>query len=129
MPQNVARIALNLSLDRFFDYRIPEHLLGKVRTGSKVNIPFGNGLALRSGYVMEITDRSEFPDLRAIDSICANSPEIPDPLLKLAEWMALYYCCPRELAVRNLLPGAVRSGKIKPRTRPHCRLGDTAKAA
>lgn len=129
MPHNVARIALNLSLDRFFDYRIPEHLLGKVRTGSKVNIPFGNGLALRSGYVMEISDRSEFPDLRAIDSICANSPEIPDPLLKLAEWMALYYCCPRELAVRNLLPGAVRSGKIKPRTRPHCRLGDTAKAA
>ena len=49
MPQNVARIALNLSLDRFFDYRIPEHLLGKVRTGTKVNIPFGNGLALRSG--------------------------------------------------------------------------------
>ncbi|MDY5697050.1 MAG: hypothetical protein SPK75_11805, partial [Victivallales bacterium] len=66
MPQNVARIALNLSLDRFFDYRIPEHLLGKVRTGSKVNIPFGNGLALRSGYVMEITDRSEFPDLRTV---------------------------------------------------------------
>lgn len=129
MPGTIARIALDLSLDRFFDYRIPDHLIGSVKTGSKVNIPFGKGASMRSGYVMEITDHSDFSELRPVDSLCANSPDIPDPLLKLAEWMALYYCCPRELAIRSLLPGAVRNGKIKPRTRPLCRLNDAAKAA
>ena len=33
MPGTIARIALDLSLDRFFDYRIPDHLIGSVKTG------------------------------------------------------------------------------------------------
>ncbi len=129
MTGTVARIALDLSLDRFFDYRIPEKLRGQIKTGTRVNVPFGKSAFLRSGYVMEITDRSEFTELREIDSLCDNAPNLPDPLLRLAEWMALYYCCPRELAIRNLLPGAVRNGKIRHRVRPHCRLGDAAQAA
>ncbi len=125
MPQEIARVTVNLSLDRFFDYRIPEHLRGKIKTGTKVNVPFGNGVGnLRSVYVFEVLDSSPFPNLKEVDSICEGSPDIPDSLLKLAEWMALYYCCPREAAIRNLLPGSVRNGKIKPKTKLHYRIAD-----
>lgn len=129
MPGTIARVTVNLSLDRFFDYVIPPALRGRIRPGSKVNVPFGKGASLRPAYVMEIAETSPYTDLKAIDSLCEGSPLIPDSLMKLAEWMALYYCCPRELAIRNLLPGAIRNGRVKPKTRPHCRIDDKLKAA
>ena len=129
MSGKIAKVALNLSLDRFFDYRIPDPLADKIKPGCKVNVPFGKGRSLRSAYVMEIAESSPYAELKELDSLCPDSPDIPDSLLKLAEWMALYYCCPRELAIRNLLPGAVRNGKIKARMRAVCRIGDQNKAA
>ena len=43
MPGNIARVTVNLSLDRLFDYRIPESLAGEIFPGMKVNVPFGRG--------------------------------------------------------------------------------------
>ena len=128
MPENIARVTVNLSLDRLFDYRIPESLAGKIFPGMKVNVPFGKG-GLRQAYVITVTDSSGRTDLKEIDSLCAGFPKIPDALLKLSDWMAEYYCCPRELTVRNLLPGAIRSGKIKAKTREHCRIANHLEAA
>ena len=128
MPGNIARVTVNLSLDRLFDYRIPESLAGEIFPGMKVNVPFGKG-GLRQAYVITVADSSGRNDLKDIDSVCAGFPRIPDALLKLSDWMAEYYCCPRELCVRNLLPGAIRSGKIKAKTREHCRISDHLKAA
>ncbi len=129
MPELIARVTVNLSLDRLFDYLIPPALRDRIKPGIKVNVPFGKGASLRPAYVMEITDRSSYTGLKAIDSLCEGAPAIPDSLLKLAEWMALYYCCPREQAIRNLLPGAIRNGRVKPKMRPHCRIDDKLKAA
>ena len=123
MPGNIARVTVNLSLDRLFDYRIPESLSGEIFPGMKVNVPFGKG-GFRQAYVITVTDASGRKDLKEIESVCSGFPRIPDALLKLSDWMADYYCCPRELTVRNLLPGAIRSGKIKAKTREHCRIVD-----
>ena len=40
---NIARVLLNLSLDRSFDYRIPEALRGRITAGMRVIVPFGRG--------------------------------------------------------------------------------------
>ena len=42
-----------------------------------------------------------------------DKPYIAEKLLKLARWMADYYCAPVELAVQAVLPGAVRHQKAK----------------
>ncbi len=129
MPGNtIARVTVNLSLDRLFDYAVPDALAGRIRPGMRVNVPFGKG-GVRQAWVMELADHSDFPDLKQIDSVCENTPDIPESLLKLADWMAEYYCCPRELTVRNLLPGAVRSGKVKAKMRACCSVLDYDKAA
>ncbi len=113
---HVAKIIINLSLDRVFDYLIPNHLIGEVRVGVQVDIPFGN--SRRHGYVIEVTDKSEYQQhqLKEIRGISPTHPPIPVALIELGEWMASYYCCSREHAVRTLLPGAIRSGKVKAKT-------------
>ncbi|OGV38255.1 MAG: primosomal protein N' [Lentisphaerae bacterium GWF2_49_21] len=109
----IAKIILGLSLDRSFDYLIPEEMESQVHTGVQVYIPFGK--TQRRGYVVGVKNESSYPldKLKKIDSVCEVHPKIPDTLLRLGKWISEYYCCSQEQAVRALLPSAVRSGKIK----------------
>jgi primosomal protein N' (replication factor Y) len=111
----VARIVLDLMLDREFDYLVPPALAGRVRPGVRVKVPFGKGGGSRAGCVLGIKDASDFPNLKAIESVVGDREQIPPSLLRLSQWMSEYYCCPIEAAVRAMLPAAVRGGKIKHR--------------
>ena len=124
-----AEVLVNLSLDRTFDYLIPGHLLGRIRPGMKVNVPFGKGRKPRPATVVRLIPRPERSDLKEIVDICDDVPEIPPQLARLGEWIADYYCCTREQALRSLLPSAVRSGKVKPKKIRRCYLASPEKAA
>ena len=83
----IARVIVDLSLDRGFDYNIPDSLTGKVHVGVQVKVPFGK--SFRRGYVLNIIDHSEYPDaLKDIHSICEHHTRIPEPLVRLGRWMA-----------------------------------------
>ena len=129
MSDTIAKVLINLSLDRTFDYRIPRELEGRIAPGAKVSVPFGKGDAPRPAYVVSVLPSSNRKELKSILSLCGENPMIPPNLLKLGEWIASYYCCTREQAVRVLLPGAVRNGKIRTRTVPRCYLADSGAAA
>ncbi|MCK4982834.1 MAG: primosomal protein N', partial [Victivallaceae bacterium] len=112
---NVAKVIVDLSLDKAFDYLIPEELKGQVHVGVQVHVPFGRGK--RRGYVLNIVAETEYDKpLKEITSIAERHTRIPEKLVELGRWMAEYYCCSREKAVRALLPSAVRSGKVKHKT-------------
>jgi primosomal protein N' (replication factor Y) len=103
-------VVFNLSLDKGFDYFIPEALLGQVRPGTRVKVNLRQ--SVRSGYVIAVKGQSEYDDLRPILELESTRQQIPTPLLRLGDWLADYYCCPREHAVRVLLPAVVRSGAM-----------------
>ena len=104
---SIAKVVVEISLDREFDYRIPAHLQAAIRVGSQVNVPF-QSRELR-GFVVGLADHSAFGDkLKEIAGIIGDKPLIPDPIMKLAYWIADYYCAPIEHAVRTVLPSAVR---------------------
>ena len=114
MPQGVAMIAkvvVDVAVDKEFDYLIPEALAGQVKLGSRVNLSFG--ARQTQGYVVGFSAASAHPRLKAIDSVVGDRPYIEESLLKLARWMGEYYCAPVELAVQAVLPGAVRHQKAK----------------
>ncbi len=127
-PLLVARVIVDLSLDKVFDYAIPANLAGKVKPGSKVKVPFGKSFEPRQGYVISISHESAYAKIKRIDSLADDKPQIPPSLLKLGEWMSQYYCCSKEHAIRTLLPGAVRSGKVKAKMRIHCYIADVEAA-
>ena len=110
----IGKVFVNLSLDRGFDYIIPERLANDVHIGSQVLVPFGR--QHRLGFVTAISDRSKFDDLKEIESLGGNRTSLPPKLLELAKWMAGYYCAAHEQAVRALLPGVVRRGKMRDKT-------------
>lgn len=114
MNKSIAKVTVNLSLDKTFDYLIPPPLRGVIKTGDQVEIPFGRGKP-RKGYVVGFKDKSDFPKLKEIVNLVEAHPRIPENLLKLGDWMADYYCCAREQAVRTILPGVVRGGRVKHR--------------
>jgi len=109
----IAKVIVNLSLDKSFDYLVPETLAKEIHPGSQVIIPFGR--SSRNGYVLDVVHHSSYPinKLKEIKSLREKHPKVNKSLITLGEWMSEYYCCSREQAIRSLLPGAVRSGKQK----------------
>lgn len=113
----IAKVIVDLSLDRSFDYRVPERLLERVVPGTRVRVPFGH--TEKSGCVLTVAEGAAPRGLvlKEIAGLCANSTQIPPKLLELGRWMADYYCCTQEQAIRSLLPGAVRRAKKHIKTR------------
>ena len=125
MPR-IARILVDLSLDRHFDYLVPARLEHEVRIGTHVTVPFGKRTI--RGCVVDFPEVSPHADLKEIENVCSKRPRISPKLVELGAWMAEYYCCSREHAIRALLPGAVRSGKISKKTQRCLFIPDLKKA-
>ncbi len=111
MPPVVAKIVTDLALDREFDYLVPGELQGRVRIGSAVRVPFGRRRA--RGFVTGLADRSDFPNLKAIESLVDGPPLFDEQMLRLARWIADYYAAPFEHALAAVLPAAVRRDGAK----------------
>jgi len=104
MPK-IAKVVVEIALDREFDYQVPEALGQTVKLGSRVHVPFGHSTA--RGYVVGFADRSDH-NLKAITALISPKPLINETMLKLARWIADYYAATIEQAIRTVLPCAVR---------------------
>ncbi len=93
-------------VDRPFQYRIPEALMGQLEVGMAVMIPFGLGNKRIKGYVMEITDRAEYDEhkLKAVDSIVKDGVSAQSDSMKLAWWIRENYGSTMIAALKTVLP-------------------------
>ena len=107
----IAEVLLSRSLDKGLDYYIPPVLRNGVRPGVCVRVTLRG--AEVTGYVVKLKSRSDFPAVKSILRIEDSHEQIPKKLLALADWISDYYCCPREHALRVLLPSVVRSGEMR----------------
>ena len=98
---NIARVIVDLSLDRYFDYIIPEELIAEIKPGSQVLVPFGH--SRRLGFVTALVETPDTANkLKQIAALPPNKTSIPEKLLRLSDWMAHYYCTSMECAVKTL---------------------------
>jgi primosomal protein N' (replication factor Y) len=129
----IARVVPEVSLDRAFDYEIPEALKEQVILGAKVRVPFGSREIV--GYVVEFPTASfkptevsadaegaplEQPELggkpavinarvlKPILEVLGSPTFLPRILIELAQWIAQYYAAPLAVALKSVLPQAVR---------------------
>jgi len=102
----IARVTLELALRKEFDYLIPDELDGQVDLGSRVQVPFGSRKVL--GCVTGMAEESGHSKLRPILKVLGEQTLVTPNILKLARWLADYYCCPPEIALKSVLPEAVR---------------------
>lgn len=114
MPQ-IARILLDQSLNRPLDYLIPEGWEWRVAVGSRVRVPLKNRFLL--GTVIELPVSSPIANPREITAVMNDRPIIRPVLLRLAQWLASYYLCKEDVALRAVLPQVVRAAKLGPQQR------------
>ena len=103
----IARVSLEIALRKEFDYSIPPALAGKVDVGSRVQVPFGPRKIL--GVVTAVAEESGHANLKPILKIIGTQTLVTPKVLKLARWIGEYYCCAPEIALKAVLPEAVRS--------------------
>ncbi len=105
----IARVTLELALRKEFDYSIPPELAGQIDVGSRVKVPFGHRQVM--GCVTALVENSPHTNLRTITKVIGKQTLVTPKILKLAGWIGEYYCCPPEIALKSVLPEAVRKEK------------------
>ncbi|MBC8206999.1 MAG: primosomal protein N' [Kiritimatiellales bacterium] len=103
----IAKVAVDLSLDREFDYLIPESLQAAVEIGSRVEVPFGKRSV--TGFVVGLAEKSDFDELKPIGKVLGEKSLVTETVMELARWMSAYYLAPFETCVRSVLPAVVRN--------------------
>lgn len=107
MPQTIAKIAVSdavFSMDKPYDYLIPEALADKIQPGVRVHVPFGNGNRTREGMVLTLTDHSEYDKLKMISSVLDDAPVLTPAQIQLALFMQRRFFCTVYDAIKAMLP-------------------------
>jgi primosomal protein N' (replication factor Y) len=107
MPR-LARVIPEVSLDRAFDYEIPDALAASMVLGAKVRVPFGRREI--TGYVVEFPDApiSTRHALKPVHAVLGQGAFLPPGLIELCQWLAQYYAVPLAAAFMSVLPPSVR---------------------
>lgn len=106
----IVKVAIDLALDRLFDYEVPETLRGKLAVGQLLSVPFGHRTA--QGFAMELTEKGEASPakpvaLKPVAEIVDETPFFSPALLTLVRRIAAYTAAPLESVLRAALPAAV----------------------
>jgi primosomal protein N' (replication factor Y) len=105
----IARVALDVPLHRFFDYLIPAgELLSAADIGCRVRVPFGR--RSRIGVIVEVLAESDHPlaQLKPVEEILRDLPPLPADWFRLAEFCAAYYQAPLGEVMLSTLPAGLR---------------------
>src|SRR5438093_6713886 len=105
----IARVTLEIALRKEFDYLIPPELEAEVEPGTRVKVPFGPRQVM--GCMTALVKESPRLNLRPLLKVVGRQALVTPTILKLARWIADYYCCPVETALKSVLPEAVRKEK------------------
>ena len=106
----VARVAVGAatySIDKPYDYLIPEPLAERVKPGVRVVVPFGRGNRVSEGLVLAVTQDSKREGLKAVTEALDDESVLSSGQIKLALWLRERYFCTLYEAAKALLPAGL----------------------
>ncbi len=106
---SIARVALDVPLDKLFDYLAPE--LTREDIGLRVLVPFGKKQMV--GVVVDVAEKSDIAPqrLKRITSVYRDVPALTSHLMNLFRFCADYYHYPLGQVILNGLPKYLRRKK------------------
>ena len=114
MPK-YARVLVDDSAGKAFDYELPEAAAAVLQPGSRVRVPVRTRTALAT--VIELLDETSAPGVKLISGVVSAEPILSPLLLRLGNWIADYYCCSQEAAMKSVLPNVIRKAEVGHQTR------------
>jgi primosomal protein N' (replication factor Y) len=109
----IIRVALDVPVDKLFDYRAPDATATDI--GRRVVVPFGRKTMV--GVIVETAAASEIPAarLKSATEVLRDLPPLPAEDLRLMRFAAEYYHHPLGAVVVGALPTRLRRVTGKPR--------------
>ncbi len=92
------------SVDKMFDYLIPEELEGIVVVGSCVTVPFGTANKQKEAYVMAVKEETAAKKLKAIGRLSKEIRLFDEKQLELIRWMREKYLVTYLDAIHAIAP-------------------------
>lgn len=103
----------NKAVSRTFEYIVPEEMLGFVKVGHRVLVPFGPRTI--QGFVIELNETVTYDTskLKMIQKTLDIEPVLTEELIKLAIHIADYYVDNYINVIETILPAALKSNYKK----------------
>ena len=101
----IAKIAIEAAtyaIDKPYDYLAPEGM--NVCAGMRVTVPFGRGNRRSEGMVLAVETGRPDRQLKAIESVLDETPQLSGEQIRLALWMCQRYFCTFYDALHAILP-------------------------
>jgi primosomal protein N' (replication factor Y) (superfamily II helicase) len=103
-----AEVIIPIPVPGTFHYKVPKELIGHVRTGSRVMVPFGTKKIL-TGVVAVLSDELKgIQKLRSIIECLDDEPHVNEKQLKVIRWMADYYMSSPGEVLNAALPSGLK---------------------
>lgn len=114
--QNYCEIAVNTRTrytDKLYTYHIPNNLLGKIKVGSKVIVPFGVGNKLLEGFTLRLISNTNLKKVKDIKCLVEEDICLTEKQIELCKWMRDTYLCTYYEAINCLIPTGTTLKKKK----------------
>ncbi|NBI66903.1 primosomal protein N' [Pseudoflavonifractor sp. 60] len=140
MGRTIAKVAVAkaiYAIDKPYDYRVPEELVPRLRTGMRVLVPFAAGNRGSDGIVLSVQEApSAGPPLKSVTAVLDEEPVLDEHHIQLALWMRERCFCTVYDCVKAMLPAGLYFSlrdcvKIQPgidREQSHALAGDSPAA-
>ncbi len=102
-------LEIPVSADREYTYFIPRELIGSVRPGVFVIVPFGGGNRRKKGVVFSVSGKADVKECKPIISVINDSVSLTDEMLGLCEYISDRTVSTFGDAVRAMIPQGVLS--------------------
>ena len=109
MAERYADVIVDIShekVDRPFQYRIPQELGQTVYPGVRVHVPFGKGNRDKVGYVVDVSDRADYPadKIKSITAVDEKGVTALSAQIRIAYWLKRQYGSTTIAALKTVLP-------------------------
>ena len=129
MADRYADVIIDIShekVDRPFQYKIPPELSETVYPGVQVHVPFGKGNAERTGYVVDISEETDYPKekIKEILSVDARAITAQSNQIQIAYWMKRQYGSTTITALKTVLPVKQKLKQLEKKKVSRCIAGE-----
>ena len=106
----IAKVAVSAapySIDKPYDYLIPDALLEAALPGVRVTVPFGRGNRTSEGVVLARVRGEKVRGLKPLTAVLDVAPVLDEDGIALALWLRQRYFCTMFEAVKTILPAGL----------------------
>jgi primosomal protein N' (replication factor Y) (superfamily II helicase) len=106
-----AHVAVEGSIDQLLEYGVPVELASHLKLGMRVQFKIRG--SMRTGAVVALMPTTSLNQILPLVEILSDSL-LSEELLKLAHWIAHYYCAPLRKVLKFILPASIRN-EVQPK--------------